>query len=170
MIDSATFGVKFRAWIMPSSDLMSAHEPRITKMRTLNDLTSLFPQLTAAAQSEYDTWHQDEDGMDEELGAGGICHLIADQFVSILSEEGFEATSTHSGGVGENHVWVTAQIAEGVVTVDIPPGVYESGGGYTWRKLPDVVFSEGDIVVALLDRDPNRFAEYAGIEDWDLSP
>ncbi|NTF17202.1 hypothetical protein G6L37_02000 [Agrobacterium rubi] len=99
-------------------------------MRTLNDLVSLFPQLASAAQSEYDAWQQDDDGMDEELGSGGICHLIADQMVSILSDEGFEATPTHSEGVGENHVWVTAQIAEGVVSVDIPPGVYETGGGF----------------------------------------
>lgn len=139
-------------------------------MRTLNDLTSLLPRLAAAAQAEYDAWHQDDDGMDEELGAGGICHLIADQMVGILSDEGFEAVTTHSDGIGENHVWVTAQISEGVVTVDIPPGVYESGGGYVWRKRPGIVFSPKDVIIDRIDRDPAKFAEYAGIEDWDMRP
>ena len=140
------------------------------QMRTLNDLKSLLPQLAAAAQTEYDAWQQDADGMDEELGAGGICHLIADQMVAILSEEGFEAVATHSDGVGENHVWVTAQIKEGVVLIDIPPGVYESGGGYVWRKLPGIVFSEKDIVVDRIDRDPSKFAEYAGLGEDEMNP
>lgn len=133
-------------------------------MRTLNDLISLFPQLAAAAQCEYDAWHQDEDGIDEELGAGGICHLIADQMVAVLSSEGIDAVSTHSEGVGENHVWVTAQTQQGVVMVDIPPGVYEIGGGFTWRKRANIVFEPKDVLYEIVDRDPSRFPEYAGLE------
>jgi hypothetical protein len=138
-------------------------------MRTLNDLISLSPQLAAAAQCEYDAWQQDEDGMDEELGAGGICHLIVDQMVSVLSAEGIDAVSTHSEGVGENHVWVTAQTEQGVVMVDIPPGVYEIGSGFTWRKRANIVFGPTDIVIDIIDRNPARFPEYAGIEhDFDM--
>jgi hypothetical protein len=133
-------------------------------MRTLNDLKSLLPDLAAAAQSEYDAWQQDEDGFDEELGSGGICHLIADRMVEVLSDQGIEATSTHSEGVGENHVWVTAQVAEGVLMVDIPPGTYETGGGYVWRKRPGIVFTQGDVLVDVIDRDPSRFDDYAGAE------
>jgi hypothetical protein len=131
-------------------------------MRTLNDLISLSPLLAAAGQQEYDVWEQDEEGYHEELGSGGICHLIADRMVGILSDEGFEAVSTHSEGIGEDHVWVTAQTAQGVVTVDIPPGVYEIGGGYTWKKRPDIVFVPSDIVVDVIDKDPLRFPDYAG--------
>ncbi len=139
-------------------------------MRTLNDLISLSPLLAAAGQQEYDVWEQDEEGYDEELGSGGICHLIADRMVGILSDEGFEAVSTHSEGIGENHVWVTAQTAQGVVTVDIPPGVYEIGGGYTWKKRPDIVFVPSDIVVDVIDKDPLRFTDYAGIEADEMNP
>lgn len=139
-------------------------------MRTLKDLTSLLPHLAAAAQAEYDAWQQDDDGMAEELGAGGICHLIADRMVEILSEKGIEAVATHSEGIGENHVWVTAQTAEGVVTVDIPPGAYETGGGYVWRKRPGVVLTETDVSVDVIDRDPSKFSDYAGTEADAISP
>jgi hypothetical protein len=138
-------------------------------MRTLNDLISLSPQLATAGQHEYDAWEQDVDGYDEELGSGGICHLIADRIVDILSDEGFDAVSTHSEGIGENHVWVTARTAQGVVMVDIPPGVYETGGGYTWKKRPDIVFSPSDVLVDVIDRDPARFPEYAGIDACDMT-
>jgi hypothetical protein len=139
-------------------------------MRTINDLISLSPQLAAAGQHEYNVWTQDDEGYDEELGSGGICHLIADRMVGILSDEGFEAVSTHSEGIGENHVWVTAQTAQGVVMVDIPPGVYETGGGYTWKKRPDIVFSPSDVLVDVIDRDPARFPEYAGIQADEMDP
>lgn len=134
-------------------------------MPNLNDLKALLSELAAAAQREYDAWEQDEDGIDEELGSGGICHLIADQFISVLAGAGIEAVTTHSEGVGENHVWVTACIEEGVVLVDIPPGVYETGGGYTWQKKPGIVFSKNDIVVDRIDPDPSKFHEYAGLVD-----
>ena len=139
-------------------------------MRNLNDLISLFSQLAAAAQSEYDAWQQDDDGMDEELGSGGICHLIADRMVEILSEEGFEAVATHSEGIGENHVWVTAQIAEGVVTVDIPTGAYETGGGYVWRKRPGIALTPSDILFEVIDRNPLTFNDYAQIAGDEMSP
>jgi hypothetical protein len=139
-------------------------------MRTINDLISLSHRLAAAGQQEYDVWTQDEEGYDEELGSGGICHLIADRMVGILSDEGFEAVSTHSEGIGENHVWVTAQTAQGVVMVDIPPGVYETGGGYTWKKRPDIVFSPSDVLIDVIDRDPARFPEYAGVDADEMNP
>lgn len=31
--------------------------------------------------------------------------------------------------------------------MDIPPRVYETGGGYSWKKIPDVVFKSDDIVI-----------------------
>ncbi|MNU39071.1 hypothetical protein D3C71_277590 [compost metagenome] len=139
-------------------------------MRTLNDLISLSPQLAAAGQQEYDAWAQDEEGNDEELGSGGICHLIADRMVGILCDEGFDAVSTHSDGIGENHVWVTAQTAQGVVTIDIPPGVYETGSGYTWKKRSGIVFSPSDVILDVIDRDPSRFPEYAGFEADEMDP
>lgn len=36
-------------------------------------LWNLRSQFAAAAQAEYDAWEQDEEGIDEVLGGGGIC-------------------------------------------------------------------------------------------------
>ena len=129
-------------------------------MQTLNDLKAILPRLVAAAQEEYDGWDQDENGDDPELGAGGICQLIADRMSAVLSDAGFEAAYTHSEGVGENHVWVTSVVAEGVITVDIPPHVYELGSGYVWVKIPDVSFSPDDVAVTVIDRNPGNFRYY----------
>ena len=101
---------------------------------------SISGELAAAAQAVYDDWMQDDDGMDEVYGAGGICHDIADRIVSVLSEKGVDAVSVPAA-VGENHVFAVAALADGVWSIDIPPNVYEAGGGYVWRKLPDVTFS-----------------------------
>lgn len=36
-------------------------------------------------------------------------------------------------------------------TVDIPARVYERGSGYTWTKLPGVVFTPADIFISRND-------------------
>jgi len=124
-----------------------------------SSLKQLRPQIAVAAQRVYDEWTQDEEGLDEELGAGGICHLIADDVVGLLSREGFDA-ATVSAQVGEQHVWVVAKTDDGVYLVDIPPGVYESGGGYTWRKKPGVEFSGDDVVIERESSDPDDFERF----------
>jgi hypothetical protein len=136
--------------------------------KTRIELDRLKPEMASAAQAEYDAWEQDEDGIDVELGGGGICHLIADRISGILSGAGFEAVTTHSEGIGENHVWVTARTDSGVVTVDIPPGVYEIGSGYVWQKKANVKFGPDDVEIAVIDSNPANFATYAG-EDYEES-
>jgi hypothetical protein len=127
-------------------------------MRTA-ELKALRPEIATAAQRVYDEWAQDEEGLDEELGAGGICHLIADDVVGLLSREGFDA-ATVSAQVGEQHVWVVAQTDDGVYLVDIPPSVYESGSGYRWRKKPGVEFSGDDVVIDRESADPGDFERF----------
>lgn len=129
-------------------------------MHTMNDLKELMPHLVAAAQEQYDAWEQDEEGCDPELGSGGICHLIADEMCSVLASAGIDCSSTHSEGVGENHVWVTAVVREGVVTIDIPPHVYEIGSGYVWKKIPGVSITADHVHVDVIDRDPSNFRDY----------
>lgn len=117
-----------------------------TPFRSLADVKELAPDLVAAAQALYDDWHQVE-GLDEELGAGGICHLIAEQFGNILAGAGVEELATIHATIGENHVYVVALLEDGVFSIDIPPHIYESGGGYVWTKKPGVVFAPSDIVL-----------------------
>ena len=124
----------------------------LPSVKTLNKL-----ELIKAAQSVYDDW---DDGLVEELNGGGICHLIADEMVNVLSNHGVENVATVSAAIGEQHVYVVAAFEEGVFEIDIPPGVYETGGGYSWSKREDVVFEVGDLVVSCIDGDPSTFENY----------
>jgi hypothetical protein len=35
--------------------------------------------------------------------------------------------------------------------IDIHPSTYETGGGYDWKKIPDVVFDGDDIFIGRYD-------------------
>jgi len=114
--------------------------------------------IVDAAQKQYNEWNQNADGVDEELGTGGICHLIADELASIISDNGVECSTVSSSH--EQHVYLVCQFREGVYEIDIPYGVYETGGGYNWKKLPNVIFDKSHVVVNKLDNDPNEFNNY----------
>jgi hypothetical protein len=123
-------------------------------------LLSLKPKLALAAQKVYDEWQQDENGSDDVLGEGGICQDIAYAMADVLSNNGIEV-ATVSQQSGEQHVYVVAKTEDGVYIVDIPPYLYETGGGYNWKKIPDVQFDERYIVINMLSDDPNEFDEYS---------
>jgi len=125
-------------------------------------ITALIPQMVKGVQKVYDAW--DVDDYDEYNG-GGICHVFADVFVDVLMNNGYEDVTTISASVGEQHVWAVVKTKEGVYEVDIPPGVYETGGGYAWKKIPDVKFDNNDIHVGRLSPDPNDF-ESQYLEDY----
>jgi hypothetical protein len=142
---------------------------QLTKKEGLNEqqtsekhLSTLKKELASAAQKVYDEWEQDEDGYCDWLGVGGICQDIADAMASVLTNHGIEC-STVSAHSGEQHVYVVAQIEDGVYNVDISPYLYETGGGYCWKKIPDVKFDESYIEIYKLSSDPNDFEDY--IED-----
>jgi hypothetical protein len=118
----------------------------------------LLSKIVAVAQAEYDNWNQNEEGYDEELGAGGICHLIAEEIAGVLSEQGINCSTVCSSY--EQHVYLVAQFREGVYMIDIPYHVYESGGGYTWKKKKDVKFDASHVVVSGLDSNPRKFSMY----------
>lgn len=135
------------------------------------EIAAALPDIVRAAQQTYNEWHQNEEGLDEELGEGGICHLIADEICSALGARGLDCGPV-SAQVGEQHVWAVVKIGTldengdpdredaGVWSIDIPPGVYESGGGYSWRKRPDVMFDTDDVVVDRESPDPSDFERY----------
>ncbi len=123
------------------------------------DIKLLLPEIAAAAQSVYDVWEQDEEGMDVELGAGGICQDIAEAICGVLNEKGIDC-ATVSQQVGEQHVYTIAQLSDGVFAIDIPPSVYERGGGYTWKKIKDVVFKPEYVDVYKLSDDPEEFENF----------
>lgn len=130
------------------------------ELKSIKDIKPLLPRMAAAAQNCYNEWDQDEDGYDEELGEGGICQDIADAMVDIALEAGFESRIIDSGGVGDQHVWFVVQAKEGIFSVDIPPSVYETGGGYSWRKRPNIKITVDDIIIDKLSSDPNTIGDY----------
>lgn len=122
---------------------------------TLADAMALTPELAAAAQKVYDDW--DEDNIDEYAG-GGICHFIAEEMVSIFDNHDIEAASVSSSH--EQHVYAVIKVEEGVYTVDISYGLYERGAGFSWTKIPNVVFAPDFVDFYRVSVDPNDFEEY----------
>lgn len=119
---------------------------------TSQSIAAWKPAMCQFAQQVYNEWDQSGEDGDPELGFGGICDLIAEQICHILGGEGIECISWNSGGMGENHTSVIANLADGVFEVDIPPHVYETGSGYTWYKKPEVVFDPHDVVITRLEQ------------------
>jgi len=124
-------------------------------MKNLKDLTVLKYKLSQCAQKVYDDWFQNEEGYDEMVGYGGICHLIADEMVSILYDNDIDCTTISSDH--EVHVYVVCKLEEGVFKVDIPYSLYETGCGYTWKKIDKVSFNEDFIYIDQLSYDSNDF-------------
>lgn len=133
-------------------------------LNSIKDIQEIKADLAEAAQEVYDNWQQDEDGWDEEVGRGGICHLIADEMINTMFGAGisecFSVSCNH-----EVHVYCVVQCVEGVVEVDIPYSIYETGGGYTWKKINGVKFIEEDVFVNILDADPEMIKNY--VEDYE---
>lgn len=129
--------------------LLENHEPT----KTLENLESYKKDLVQLAQKVYDEW--DEEDVDTYAG-GGICHLIADEFIDFLSYKNIEATTMSSNQ--QQHVFTIALTQDGIILIDIPPGYYETGGGFSWQKIPDVKFDESYIQLSIISTD---------LSDWD---
>jgi hypothetical protein len=109
-------------------------------------IEALRPRLAEAAQKVVDSWEQDEDGMDDTFGGGGVCDAVANSLSEILSDiPGVELTD--GGQDGDDHAFVIAYDDKDAYAVDIPPGVYETGGGYSWTKIDGAAVRPEDVTV-----------------------
>lgn len=132
----------------------------VSALNSVKDITDVVKdEMVKVAQEQYDGWQQDEHGENIELGRGGICHLIADDLIGVLYKHKIDnvqsVCSSH-----EQHVYIVGQFKEGVYEIDIPYDIYETGGGFTWKKRPDVTFSREDIVIRRLSSDPSEYKDY----------
>jgi hypothetical protein len=108
--------------------------------------------MAAAAQAVVDAWAQDDDGFDEDFGAGGICDEVSSALASVIASCLDGAEISEGGHDGDDHAWLIVADAGEAAGVDIPPGVYETGGGYNWRKIKDAVIRPEDVAIWKLDR------------------
>lgn len=113
----------------------------------LQELKELRPKLAEAAQKIYDQWNQDSEGVDETSGTGGICDEISEAIGSVIAQKVAGAELFSGGQEGDDHAFIVVQRDDEAFGVDIPPGVYESGGGYNWRKKEGVTFSPEYVVI-----------------------
>ena len=126
-------------------------------LKTLAQLKQKTPKLIEAVQKIYDNWDQsDKEYGDWQVGHGGICHLIVDAMLDVLND--FDCLSFSLDT--EVHVIGIVKLKEGIFSIDIPHGIYEKGGGYTWTKIPEVIFEPNDLIIDKLSSDPEEFSNY----------
>jgi len=128
---------------METAQRMVDEQTKLAQPKVEQELRSYAKDLATLAQQIYDEWDQDADGHSEELGTGGICDLISSAIGSYLSERGFDIQD--GGHEGDDHAWIYASKHGATFAVDIAPDTYEIGGGYSWRKRPNVVFDGNHI-------------------------
>jgi len=129
-------------------------------------LEQLRPAMAAAAQAIYDSWDPEFDEYgDAEVGGGGICDQIANGIGEILSDAGVDYTE--GGQEGDDHAYLIAYDDQNAYSVDIPYRHYESGGGMSWSKHPDVSFTPDMVEIAETWRPDWIEDEYVGLEDND---
>jgi hypothetical protein len=131
-----------------------------SSLNSVKDITDIVKDdMVKVAQKQYDDWKQDQNGQDVEVGGGGICHLIADDLISVLYRHKIDNVQSVCSNY-EQHVYIVGQFKEGIYEIDIPYNVYETGGGYSWKKIPDVEFNRNDIVISRLSSDPGEYNNY----------
>ena len=124
-------------------------------LKSINDVKALMPRIIQVSQKEYDNW--DEEDIDQYAG-GGICHLIADAIVDVFYDNGIDSFTISSDF--EQHVYCVVRVKEGIYQVDIHHSIYETGGGFSWNKIPDIIFEPSDITIYMIDTDPNNWENY----------
>lgn len=122
-------------------------------------LLALRPKLAEVAQSVVDSWQQDEDGWDEDFGSGGVCDRVAEEMSSIIGNALPDVRITDGGQDGDDHAFIIVYDESEAYAVDVPPSVYETGGGYSWKKRQDAEVTPDDVVVWKVDREL--------MPDWD---
>lgn len=122
-------------------------------MSLLKKLQSIKQKMATAAQEVIDEWDQDEEGYDEEIGTGGVCDQVSSAISGVISEAIPEAEFTDGGQDGDDHAFLIVYDDQESYAVDIPPRVYETGGGYSWKKIENAVVTADDIVIEKVDRD-----------------
>ena len=125
------------------------------QLPSVNQAKNLLPMILPKIQKAYDDW--DEIDVDTYAG-GGICHILADAICDVLGNNGIECTPVSSSH--EQHVYVAGKFSEGIYIIDIPYHIYETGGGFSWKKIPNITFETGDVTFYRASSDPADWKNY----------
>jgi predicted GNAT family acetyltransferase len=139
-------------------------EENTSALQSVQYAKKLLPKILEKVQKTYNDW--DEGDIDTFAG-GGICHFIADDICSVLSEHNIECTTVSCSH--EQHVYVAGKFIEGIFSIDIPYSIYETGGGFSWKKIPNIKFEPADVVFYKVSGDVDDWDEYILTETSDDS-
>lgn len=128
--------------VLDASQIIQAPLKTVASSTDFNSLQMLIVDL---AQEVLDSWQPDEDGIDDDFGGGGVCDEINRHIQSVLVDAGFEVYE--GGQEGSDHAFTYAVKDGKAFYVDIPPYVYETGSGYSWKKLEGVRLKPSDVVI-----------------------
>lgn len=125
------------------------------------DIESLITLYVDKAQEIYDDW---DENLDEYAG-GGICHLIADGIAEIINKnfpQYLASTYTRSDMQHVQNIIYNMSEEEfsnadddqdiEYIDLNIDPYLYESGGGFSWKKIPNVEFDGSFIYISSVDK------------------
>lgn len=105
-------------------------------------LVTLKPNMASVAQKVYDEWNPED-----EFDTGGICDIIANEISDVIALNISDISIEEYGQEGDDHAALIVSLGNERYVVDIPAYVYETGGGYNWKKIPNVIISANDVVI-----------------------
>ena len=143
-------------WVMTKTAATAA------PMSLKDALESLRPQIIQVAQKVYD--ENAAANLEDPEFEHGICDEIAQEISGVIAAHIADVEVRDGGQDGDDHAWVIAFNDAEAYGVDIPPGVYESGGGYSWTLHENVKFQPTDVQIWEIDipAEDLRTAKVAG--------
>lgn len=108
--------------------------------------------MIAAAQRVLDEWDQDDSGYCEVRGEGGACDDVASAMQQVIYNKLDDVSIAEGGQPGDDHAFSLVYNDTEAYALDIPANVYETGGGYRWRKRKGVRLKPSDIVIEKINR------------------
>lgn len=108
----------------------------------VRQIYDLRPVIAKAVQKIYDEWVDDD--------SGGICDEIASEIGNILAYNIPDVEIREYGHDGDDHAAVIVSKDGEEYLVDVPAYVYERGGGYSWKKVNDVIFIPDNILISAI--------------------
>jgi len=126
---------------------------------------AIAPAIAAAAQNALNYWGriQESDGSDKDLGAERVCRDVAHAMSAVLNKAGIDEVIPIQSAFDHDHIFLVANLGDGVFSIEIPPPVSEAGFGYGWTRRGGVTLQASHIFLYRLS---DRLAPAAFTADF----